>query len=136
MGSFSDYLENELLDHVFGCNTRNFTPPSNIYVALSTADPSENGSGLAEPSGYGYARVLTSAASWTVASSGALDNASAINFPEATGSWGTITHFALYDGLTVGTGNMLGYGTLTIPKSIDNGDTASFAIGALDVSLD
>ncbi len=134
MGSFSDYLENEILDHIFGCTTRNYTSPTNIFVALSTADPTDSGTGIAEPSGNNYARVSTAAANWTVSSGGSLDNATAINFPEASGPWGTITHFALYDGVTIG--NMLGYGTLTIPKAIDNGDTASFAIGALDVSLD
>jgi hypothetical protein len=130
MGSFSDYWESEILDHLFGKGT--YTPPT-IYVGLSTADPLDNGSGLAEPTGNGYARVQTAAGDWNSASAGALDNANAITFPEATGSWGTITHFALFDAASAG--NMLAHGALTTSKAIGSGDTAKFAAGDLDVTL-
>ena len=103
-------------------------------MGLSTADPGDDGSGLAEPSGGAYARVATAASDWNTASGGSLDNASAIEFSEATASWGTITHFALFDAATAG--NMLAHGSLTASKTISSGDTASFAAGALDVTLD
>jgi hypothetical protein len=131
MGSFGNYLETEILDHIFGKGA--YTPPT-IYIALSTADPTDDASGMAEPSGNGYARDETEAADWDAASGGALDNANAIEFPQATGSWGTITHFALYDAATLG--NMLAHGALTASKAIGSGDTARFAAGDLDVSLD
>ena len=131
MGSFSDYWENEILDHLFGKGS--YTPPT-IYVGLSTADPGDDGTGLSEPSGNGYARVATSAADWNSASGGSLDNADAIDFAEATGDWGTITHFGLFDAATGG--NVLAHGALTLSKTISNGDTARFATGDLDVSLD
>ena len=132
MGSFSNFWENEILDHIFGKGT--YTPPSNIYVALSTTDPTDSGSGISEPSGGSYARKSTAPADWDAAVSGTVDNANAITFVEATGSWGTITHFALYDALTGG--NMLAHGALATSKIIDDGDVASFAAGDLDVSLD
>jgi hypothetical protein len=131
MGSFSDYWENEILDHVFGKGS--YTPPT-IYVALSTADPTDDGSGLSEPSGNAYARKQTSAGDWNAASGGALDNANEIAFNEATGSWGTITHFALMDAASGG--NMLAHGPLSQSKTVGTGDTAKFAAGDLDVSLD
>ena len=131
MGSFSNYLEDELLDHVFGKGS--FTPPT-IYVAVSTADPLDSGSGLAEPSGGGYARIQTTDADWNAAYGGAIDNANAITFNEATGSWGTITHFALMDAASGG--NLLVHGALSTSKSISNGDTVRFAAGDLDVLLD
>ena len=131
MGSLSNYLEDELLDHVFGKGS--FTPPT-IYVALSTADPLDSGSGLADPSGNGYARVQTTGADWNAASDGAIDNANTITFNEATGNWGTITHFALMDAASGG--NLLVHGALSISKSISSGDTVKFAAGDLDVSLD
>lgn len=131
MGSFSDYLEDELLDHVFGKGS--YTPPT-IYIALSTADPLDDGSGLAEPSGNGYARAQTAGTDWNAASGGAIDNANAIAFNEATGSWGTVTHFALMDAASGG--NVLVHGVLSASKSIGSGDTAEFAAGDLDVSLD
>jgi hypothetical protein len=131
MGSFSDYWENKILDHVFGKSS--YSPPT-IYVALSTADPTDDGSGIAEPSGNGYARVQTQASNWNAASSGSLDNANDITFPEATGNWGTISHFALFDAASEG--NMLAHGSLSASKAIGSGDTAKFAAGDLDVSLD
>ena len=131
MGSFSDHWEDEILDHLFGKGS--YTPPT-IYVGLSTADPGDDAAGLAEPSGNGYARVQTAGTDWNTASGGALDNANAIEFAEATGSWGTVTHFALFDALTAG--NLLAHGTLNQSKVIGDGDTARFAAGDLDVSLD
>ena len=131
MGSFSNYWENKILDHIFGKG--NYTPPT-IYVGLSTANPLDDASGLTEPAGNGYARVQTYAADWNVASAGTIDNANEIIFPEATGSWGTVTHFALFD--TVTGGNMLCYGALTQSRAIVSGDKARFAAGDLNVSLD
>ncbi len=130
MGSFSNYLENELLDHVF--KTTSYTVPTNIYVALSTADPTESGGSIAEPSGNNYSRVACN--TWDAASGGAIANTGAITFPTPSGSWGTVTHFALYDASTAG--NMLAYGTLASSKNIGSGDTPSFAAGELDITLD
>jgi hypothetical protein len=131
MGSFADYWENEILDHLFGKGS--YTPPT-IYVGLSTADPLDDASGLAEPSGNSYARVLTAGSDWNTASGGTIDNANEITFPQASGSWGTLTHFALFDAASGG--NMLAHGALSISKTISSGDTAKFAAGDLDVSLD
>ena len=131
MGGFSNYWENKILDHIFGKGS--YTPPT-IYVGLSTADPIDDGSGLAEPSGNGYARVQTSASDWNATSNGTLDNSSDIIFSQATGNWGTITHFALFDAATAG--NMLAHGVLSQSKSISESDTARFEAGDLDISLD
>ena len=131
MGSLSNYWENEILDHVFGKGS--YTPPT-IYVGLSTADPLDDATGLAEPSGNGYARVQTAGADWDAAVGGALDNANDITFPQATGSWGTVTHFALFDAASAG--NMLAHGALDTSKAVNNGDTVKFASGDLDVTLD
>jgi hypothetical protein len=103
-------------------------------VGLSTTDPTDDGSGLTEPSGNGYTRVQTFASDWNAASNSTLDNSSDITFTQATGNWGTITHFALLDAATAG--NMLAYGVLSQPKSISESDTARFEAGDLDISLD
>lgn len=134
MGSFGNFLEDELLDHLFGKGS--YTPPT-IYIALSTADPTDDGSGMAEPSGNGYARVTTAAGDWNVSASGTITNANDITFPEASGSWGTITHFAAFDADTAG--NMLFHGSLNESKAVGNGDTLKFTGGTpgdLSVSLD
>lgn len=129
MASFSDYTENKVLDHVVGKTA--FTMPT-AHVALFTAAPSDAGGGT-EVTGGAYARVATSGATWTAATGGATDNAAAINFPTPTASWGTVTHFALFDAATAG--NMLAWAPLATSQAIGSGNTVSFAIGALDINL-
>lgn len=131
MAGKSNYLELEILDHIFGKGA--YTPPT-IWVALSTTDPTEDGSGKTEPSGNGYARKSTAAADWQTASGGATQNVNDITFAEASGSWGTIAYFMLYDAET--SGNMLYFGAVNPTKAIGSGDTAKFAAGDLDVSED
>jgi len=131
MGGFSNYWENRILDHIFGKGS--YTHPT-IFVGLSTADPTDTGSGLAEPSGSGYARVQTSASDWNAAVNGSLDNTGNITFAQATGNWGIIKHFALFDAAAAG--NMLAHGALNQSKAIGESVTARFEAGDLQISLD
>lgn len=135
MGSFSDYLENEVLDHIFKVGA--YTQPTNIFIALlnTTPDDADTGTTVSsahEVSGGSYARVTCN--TWDAASGGATANTGAITFAEATADWGTVTHFAILDHAS--TGNLLAWGALTTPKAVGTGDTASFAAGDLDVTLD
>ncbi len=129
--SLSNYAENKILDHLIGKTS--FTMPT-VYVGLSTANPGETASGLAEPSGGSYARVATTGADWAAASSGSNSNAQELAFTTATGAWGTITHFALFDDLTGG--NMLVYGALTQAKAVISGDTPKFDVGSMVFTID
>lgn len=129
MGSLSNYAENKWLDHIL--NVAAFTVPSNIYIALSTVDPGEAGSGLAEPSGNAYARKLCNV--WGAASGRTTSNTNAVAYDEATGSWGTITHYALFDASTGG--NMLAYGSLAVAKVVVAGNEMSIAAGEMDISV-
>lgn len=129
MASFSDYLENKVLDHVVGKTA--YTMPT-VHVALFTAAPTDAGGGT-EVTGGSYARVATTGATWAAASAGATSNAAAVNFPTPTASWGTATHFGLYDAATVG--NLLAWAPLTTSQAIGTGNTVSFAIGELDITL-
>ena len=135
MAAMSDYLEAQVLNHIFR-NTAIFTPPANIYVALHTADPTDAGSGT-EVSGNAYARqAVSTTGGWTDpgATGGALENVAAITFPIATpAGWGTITHVALRSAVTAG--NLLFHGALAASKAIGAGDRFEFAAGALDISL-
>jgi len=135
MGSYSTYLDNAILGHVVGKLA--YSMPS-TFLAVSTANPTNNGSGLAEPVGNGYARVVTAAGDWNTPSAGAISNANAFNFPAATGAWGTIAYFALMDALTGG--NMLAYGQCLDPsgnittKVVNNGDILSMGAGSLVIT--
>ena len=126
---FSDYLENKILDHVFKGAV--FTQPANLYVALFTAGPSDAGGGT-EVSGGGYTRVNHDA--WDVASSGATQNTTVVTFPKATSGWGVVTHVGVYDAATGG--YLIAWAALTVPKAIDQDDTAEFPAGAIDITLD
>lgn len=132
-GSFSNYLELELLDHVFGAAA--YSAPATLYVALFTATPSDAGGGT-EVSGNNYSRVsvTNNSTNFPAASSGAKSNGAAITFPQASGSWGVVTQFGIFDAST--SGNLLVWGDLTASKTVDSGDTVSFAIGDLDITLD
>lgn len=92
--------------------------PTSYYIGLSTTAPNVNGTNVTEPStSSGYARVQLTNLSQP--SAGVVTNQSAINFNESTASWGTITHFVIYDSVTVGSGNLLMYGALTTPRVVD-----------------
>lgn len=125
--SFSNYLETEILDHVFAGNA--YTSPSAVYVGLFTSNPDEDGSGT-EVSGGSYARQE---ASFVVSGNTATTDA-VIEFPTATGTWGAVTHIGIFDALT--TGNLLAYAALTTSKSIASGDVFRIPTGDIDITLD
>jgi hypothetical protein len=138
MANFSDYLEDQLLTHIF--RTSSYTKPTTLAIALltSAATDSDTGASITEVSNANaYARQTLNPldANWTL-TSGTSDNASAITFPQATGNWGTIVGVAIVDSATYGAGNMLFHGTLAENKTVNNGDTFSFDIGDLNITLD
>lgn len=111
------YYLNCVAGNVFNSKT---TPslPTNYYIGLSSTAPNAGGSGVTEPStDAGYARVRLT--SLSEPENGVVTNNQAINFNESTASWGTITHFVIYDSATVGEGNLLMYGTLSTPRSVE-----------------
>ena len=133
MGSFSDYLENELLDHVF--KTGAYTAATNLYVALRTSTPDDADTGSTLPgelTGGGYVRIKCN--TWDAAAWGATENSQTVTFAQATADLGTVTHFAICDATT--NANCLGWGALSASRVISSGDTYSFATGDLDVTLD
>lgn len=133
MGSFADFLENELLDHVFGAAA--YTAPVTLHIGLSTTAVADDGTGITEP-GNGYARVAVTnnLTNFPAAAAGAKSNGIAIVFPAATGSWGTITDFFISD--AAGGGNILARGQISAATPVVSGETIEFAIGDLDITLD
>lgn len=134
--SFSDHLETGILNEVFGAYA--YTAPISSYIALSTADPHDAGTGLLEPVDNSYARVraTNNKTTWSYAVGGALENHIDLTFPEATGAWGEITHFAIMnDPYETGVQYTIGSAALSVSKTIVAGDTAKFASGDLDISL-
>ena len=133
MSGKSDFLELEILDHVLG--NAAYTAPGTVHIALFTATPSDSGGGT-EVSGGAYARaaVTNNATNFPAAAAGAKSNGTEIAFDQATANWGTVVAFGIFDAATAG--NLLYWGPITPNKAVNNGDTAKFAIGDLDVTED
>lgn len=133
MGRLSDDTMNIVLDLIFGSgHAASF--PATYDIALSTTLPTNTGANVTEPSGNGYARVTVTNndTNWPAAVSRSKTNGTAIVFPQPTGSWGTISHFAVYAG---GTSTFRGWGALTTPRVVDgSSDPPNFAAGAMILS--
>ena len=125
--SFSNYLENKVMLHVFGGTS--YTAPSTLYVALYTSDPGEGDTGT-EVSGGSYARQT---GAFTI-TNGVAANTAAIEFPTATASWGTVAYVGVRDASTGG--NLLASGALTTSKTISSGDVFRIPASSLSISLD
>lgn len=126
--------EAAILDGVF--NDPAYTPPATRYIGLSTTTPLEDGTNFTEPSGNAYARVATVAADWNAASGGApstKDNSADLVFPTASGSWGTLTHFGIFDASSGGSPKW--WGALTVSKAVANLDIAHFGAGTIVAKL-
>lgn len=140
MGAFSNYLENEIIDHVLN-NGRalTYTPPTTLYIALFTSSGGLENNTVEEQtevSGGAYARQSLNGSTnyFTVAAGGATSNYDDIEFLVATDDWGTLTHIAIMDAVTAG--NILFWGALISSKIIETGDQFKFTAGNLDITLD
>jgi hypothetical protein len=125
--SFSNYLETNVLGHVFGGSA--YTAPTTLYLALFTSNPDEDGSGT-EVTGGAYARQTVA---FTISGNTA-SNTAAVEYATATESFGTVSHVGVYDALT--SGNLMAYAALTSSKAIDIGDVFRVPTGDLDITLD
>jgi len=126
--SLTNTYENTVLDWLL--TTDSATRPTSWYVGLFTSDPTETGAAGTEVSGGSYART---AVTFSITDNAAT-NSAAIEFPEATGSWGTITHIGVHDASTGGA--MIVHAPLTSSKAIASGDVFRINAGDLDITLD
>lgn len=133
MGKLSIVAENLWLDHILKVAV--FTPTGDIYLALSTADFTEDGSGAAEPVAMNYSRTDLATPFGEVAGTVArqIKNDALITCPTASGDWGTITHWAIFDHITAG--RLLAYGAFDVGKSVTNGQTPKVAIDEIVISV-
>jgi hypothetical protein len=127
MAEMSNYLENALINATL--RNTSYTSPTTVYLALYTSDPTDADTGT-EVTGNGYARQ---AITFGAPSNGVSTNTAAIEFPQATGSWGTVAYVGIRDALT--TGNLLFHTPLDASKTIATGDVFRVAIGSLSVTF-
>lgn len=134
MAAMSDYLENQLILHLF--RTGSFTKPTSLYIALFTSATSDAGGGT-EVTATGYSRQALNPldANWAATSgtNGQTSNVSAINFGTWSSGPTTVTHVAIMDASS--SGNMLFHGALTASKTVNSGDSFSIPASSLTVTL-
>lgn len=125
--SFSNFLETEILDHVFAGAA--YTAPGTHYLALFTAVADGEAGSVTEVSGGGYARQTVA----FTTSGNTTSNNAAVEFPTATANYGTVTHVGVYDAST--SGNLMAYAALSSNKTIETGDVFRVPSGDLDITL-
>jgi len=125
------YFLNLAAGNLFGAKT---TPaiPREMWIGLSTTAPNLNGSGVTEPSASaGYARMkLDMLGEPNV---GVVTNKTNIDFNESTASWGTVTHFVIFDAQNGG--NLLQYGALSTPRVVEEATIMTIKSGYLNLSV-
>lgn len=127
MAEMSNFLEDALINATLRNTT--YTSPATVYVGLYTSDPTDANTGT-EVSGGSYARTSVT---FGAPSNGASTNSAAVEFPQATGSWGTVAYIGILDAST--SGNLLYHTALDVSKIIDTGDIFKIASGSLSVTL-
>jgi hypothetical protein len=124
----SNFLANKILDHILGRTT--YTPPSNLYLELYTAAPTEAGGGTpVSAGGYARATVANDTTQFPNASARAKSTSAAVTFPYASASWGTIVSVGIFDASTGG--NLLFFANLSTARTVDTDSTLNFAPGQL-----
>jgi hypothetical protein len=126
--SLTDAYETQTLKYLLTADS--LTRPLAWYGGLFTSDPTDAAITSGEVSGYGYSRK---AVSFSVSGDTAT-NSSAVDWPAAKGgSWGTVTHIAIFDAPT--DGNMIVTAQLSSPIDVSAGSVARISAGDLAISI-
>jgi len=128
MGSLTDTLENEVLDHILKVGS--YSPPATVYLGLSTADPLDTGAGWADPTYTGYARK---AISFGAAASRRITQDADVTFDPCTAGSSTVSHWGLWTAASGGT--LLAYGAFAVAKDIVAGNTPKVVSAEIYVEL-
>ena len=131
-GAWGTAFANLMLDKTFRNQT--YAQPT-TKVALYTTVCSDAALGT-EVSGGSYAQVTVNkvggaSPKWAAVSGGASSNADAVTFTAASASWGTVVATAIVDGA----GALLVYDNGTADQAVASGDTVSFGVGDIDISI-
>ncbi len=124
--SYSDYLEDELQDHIHGVGA--FTAPAGQYLALYSVAPTDAGGGT-ELSGNGYARQSVT---FGASSGGVASNTNTVTFTASGGDWSAAIHGAIFD--AVSGGNMLEHNSIT-SVTVTDGSSLEYGAGDIDSTL-
>lgn len=122
------YYRKAILDHTFGVAP--FTQPAETYLALFTADPTNEGLLDNELNNVGYAReALNASMTDAVLETGQISNIVDIEFGTPGEDWDPISHAGIMDALT--TGNMLYFAPAISVRLVTSGDPFILKAGQL-----
>jgi hypothetical protein len=134
MSSLTNYGEKLALDLTTNALNDLPTPAGTRLVALYTTAPGETGLGGVEVSGGSYVRKpVTFGPAGISGPDTVASNTAEVLFDEATASWGNIVAMAIFD--NAATPNMIWYGNLSAPKTVDVNDQIRFPIGSILLSI-
>ncbi len=130
MSDFSNYAETSIVNHFFRASS--VSAPATVYAALFTAvTDAEAGTGT-EVSTGGYARK---AITFGAPSNGVSSNSASVTWTASGANYGTVSHWAVFDALTVGNALTIIKALANGNKVINDGDTATFAVSALSLTV-
>ena len=132
MGSSTNYTENVLLGHIVHSA---YTPPAVVYMGLSTGDPGEaaTGANCSEViTTYNYSRAVIT---FLAAADRKIVQDAQVDFPLASGPWGTVGYWFLSDSPNPGEGNVLAYGQFTKTFEPKQGNTPRVPAGTVYVEF-
>jgi len=145
MANLSEYAQSGILNWWLRANSNGFKPPLNVCIALCSGIPGEanNGGNIPEiANAGGYVRLNLGAPSntflsdWSLVSiSGEIQNPSTLVFVQASTNWGMVSGVAVLDSGVYGSGNMLMFGALSVPRDVKSGDTFQFNSNNFDIFL-
>lgn len=145
MAAFSDWMESGIIDHFLRGTT--ISKPTVIAIALCSGVPTDSNTGANIPevaNAGGYARynagppndnAFYRAGSVPQVSNGATENTSGYTWPTCTSTWGWVSGIAILDSATIGAGNVLFHGALSVAKLVTTSDVFSISSGSLDITL-
>lgn len=106
--------------------------PEELWIGLSTTAPNINGTNVTEPAASaGYSRIKLDMLGEPAA--GVVTNQANIDFNESTASWGTVTHFVIFDAQNGG--NLLQFGPLSTPRTVEQATIMTIKTGYLNLSV-
>lgn len=139
MANMSNYLETQILNHLFRGTP--YPAPTNVYIALcndTLDDTYVAGNSLPEITGGDYTRkaVQCTPQKWTAPDpDGIIKNVEEIKWEQV--SWeDTVKAIAITDSPQPLQGNVLFWGDLTKEKVVTEDDSISFAAQALSIQID
>lgn len=115
-----------------------FGGTGDVYLALHTADPTNDPDGTTEVSDTNYDRVNVQEADFTENADGptVLTNDNTISFPAFDSDVGDITHGSFADGATEGTADHLVVGELNPVRNFSAGEFPNFEAGEITFEID